>query len=80
MNIITKSDTKKFIALLKIGLKKGERKEMKNWSNVTMFNETDAPEEYYVSLEFNFFINPEDVKNIISNDLMENEIEELLNK
>lgn len=72
MNIITKSDVKKFIALLKAGIKKGFRKEMTSYSS--SLNEG----EFFISLTFNFSIKSKDVEHIVSDDAIENEIDELL--
>ena len=78
MNIVTKSDTKKFITLVKAGLKNGTSKELKNYSSATKHDGIDVVKEYYVSLQFSFRINPEDIEQLISDDLMDNEIDELL--
>tara|TARA_R110000772_G_scaffold46279_7_gene105707 strand:+ start:452 stop:694 length:243 start_codon:yes stop_codon:yes gene_type:complete len=78
MNIITKSDIKKYLALVKAGLKNGTSKELTNYSSSTKHDGTDVVKEYFVSLEFRFMIKPEDIEQIISEDLMDNEIEELL--
>jgi len=79
MNIITKSDTKKFIALLKAGLKKGNSKNLMSYSSSINHDGTPVVKAYYVSLEFQFMIAPEHIDEILSNDLMENEIDDLLN-
>lgn len=78
MNITTKSDIKKFIALLKVGLKNGTSKEMTNYSSATKYDGIDVVKEYYVALDFRFKIKPEFIDAIVFNDLMDNEIEELL--
>jgi len=78
MNIITKSDIKKFTRLLKAGLKKGTRKEMKNYSSATMLDGTDVVTGYYVSLEFSFMVDASEIDDILNEDMLDNEIDELL--
>ena len=80
MNIITTSDVKKFLALLKAGLKNGRSKELKTYSSATKHDGIDVAKEYYIHLEFSFSINPDDIDKIISEDLMDNDIDDLLNK
>lgn len=78
MNIITKSDTKKFIALLKAGLKNGKLKELRSHSSATNHEGLDVVKSYYISLEFRCRLLPEDIDDILTEDLMDNEIDELL--
>ena len=78
MNIITKSDTKKFIALLKAGLKQGTSKELKTYSNASKLGGTDIAMNYYVNLEFSFHITADKINDIVSEDFLSNEIDDLL--
>lgn|GEM_PF-2214515 len=79
MNIITKSDKKKFIQLLKLGLKNGTQKNMTTYSGTTNHEGTLVVKEYYVSLDFRFLIDPEHIDKLIAEDFIENEIDDLLN-
>lgn len=79
MNIITKSDIKKFIALIKVGLKKGHSKELTIYSDAERHHGTRIPKEYYVSLSLKFRIDPESVEKIVAEDFLDNEIEDLFN-
>ncbi len=78
MNIVTKSDKKKFIALLKAGLKNGTSQELKIYSSARKYESMDVVKDYYVSLEFKFDIDVEHIDEIVFNDLTDNEIDELL--
>ena len=62
MNIVTQSDVKKFISLLKAGLKAGQRKNMKVHTSTTVFDGTDVPKSHYVNIEFGFIIPHEEVE------------------
>jgi len=79
MNIITKSDKKKFIQLLKMGLKNGIQKNLTTYSASTSHHGTPVVKEYYVSLEFQFLIDPEHIEKLLAEDFIENEIDDLLN-
>jgi hypothetical protein len=57
MNIITNADVKKFLTLLKAGMKNGRKRELKNYTSATTpYDAAGAAKEYFVSLEFHFFI------------------------
>lgn len=78
MNIITNADVKKFLTLLQTGLKNGKRKELKNYScTASCGNDKD----YYVHLEFSFYINKEIVEDTFIEDDFDtsNQINDLLN-
>ena len=78
-SIITKSDIKKFIYLLKEGVKNGKRKDMKIYSSASTLDGTGVATGYYVSLEFSFMIDPEHIEDLLNEDFIENEIDELFN-
>ena len=80
MNIVTKGDVKKFLHLLKVGLKSGSRKELKNYTSATTISGTDIPKEYYVSLEFSFTIDPSEIEELIQEDSFDDLVDNILNK
>lgn len=74
-NIITKGDIKKFLSLLRAGMIHGYNKELKNYSSKSY--ETGG---YYVSLEFNFHVNKPIIEDLLSEDAIDEEIKDILNK
>lgn len=77
MNVITKSDIKKFLYLLKAGLREGKQKELKTYTSATCVDGTDVPKEYYISLEMNFRINPEAVDRLMAENYFDEELQDL---
>lgn len=75
MNIITKGDVKKFLALLNSGLTAGKNKELENYSSSSFEN----PNEYYVSLKFSFRVDKKQIEEILSQDSVDEEIKDMLN-
>lgn len=80
MNIITNADVKTFLTLLKAGLKNGRRKALKNYSMGTPYDGTDIIKEYYVNLEFSFFIDGDVIDQVFAEDDFESssQIEDML--
>lgn len=79
MNIYTKSDVKKFIRLLNIGLKNGTGNELKIWTHGITYDGTTIPKEYYISLEFRGTIQADKIQSIIEEDILDSDIDELMN-
>lgn len=73
MNIITNSDIKKFLTLVKEGLKKGTSKDLRIHSRGTCSEDSDAATKYYVSVEFSFDISSEYVEEALSEDFITDE-------
>lgn len=74
--IITKSDRKKFLALLKAGFQAGIKQDMRIYSS-SAFEQSGS---YYVSLEFKFTISGSEAEKIITEDSMDNDILDALNE
>lgn len=72
--IITKSDRKKFLALLKAGFQAGTKQDMRIYSSSSF----TGSNEYYVALEFKFNISESEAYKIITEDSMDNDILEAL--
>lgn len=64
MNIITKADVEKFKTLLKEGLKNGKQKDLTIYTS-----ENSEKNEYFVSLNFKFFINKDKLDDLFNDDL-----------
>jgi len=56
MNIITNADVNKFLTLIKAGMKHGKKRELRNHTSGSTYNGTNVVKEYFVSLEFSFFV------------------------
>lgn len=78
MNIVTKADTKKFIALLKAGLIEGRQKDMSIYTSATMFDGTDVPKSYYVSIELRYHVDPSVINDLLDKDNFDDELKDLL--
>ncbi len=79
MNIVTKSDVKKFLHLLKAGLKSGERKELKIYTDTKTLDGTNIPIDHYVSLEFRFRVKDEDLEELIREDSYDDLVDKIIN-
>ena len=77
-NIITTSDRKKFIALLKAGLKHGIRQNLESDSGTDFISGTNAPKMYHIRLHFEFQLEPNHIEALLSEDMTDNEIDDLL--
>lgn len=80
MNLITKSDVKKFIELLKGGLTSGTKKEMSVYTSASTYDGTGVPKEYYVSIEFKFMCDPQMIEDIQNKDAFDNELKDFISK
>ena len=82
MNIITKGDVKKFLKLVKVGMKYGTNKELKNFSSNLADKNNDGDQKYYVSLDFSFSISKNIIDGVFIDDDFDvsNEIKKLVDE
>lgn len=80
MNIITNSDVKKFLTLIKAGLKNGNKKELRIHDSASFFDGITVAKSHYVSVEFSFHIDPDKLQELfIEEDAgLTNQIDDLL--
>ena len=75
-SIITKSDVKKFLALLKTGLEENQVREIQIYTSKDHVN----PDRHYVSLEMRFYISNDAASKIMAEDLMDNDIQDIFDQ
>jgi hypothetical protein len=80
MNIVTKSELKRFIELSKIGIKHGRRKEIRNYTSVTTYDGTDVPKEYYISLELRYFCDADEIQDLIEKENFGHDLDDIISK
>lgn len=80
MNIVTKHDVNKFLELLKAGLKNGKKKELKIYTNGSVYDGIDVVKTYFVNLEFTFSIDREIIDEVFADDDIDlsNQVDDLL--
>ena len=79
-HIYTKSDVRKFIRLLKEGLKHGERKSL-SVSTIGGFDDNLGIEEpIFIRLEFHCHVDPSHLDDLIQLDIAENDIDDIMSE
>lgn len=80
MNITTTADVKKFLTLIKAGLKHGERRELSNYTSATHHEGTSVVKSYYCSLELRFTVDAAIIDELFAEDDIDaqNQVDELM--